>query len=121
MKCKAPGCETEQKATGLCHKHYQKAYRMRKDLNRTKKADPRLLEIVATYKTPKLCVICGLEQHAKGLCKIHYNRGAIAAKVTLNDNQMLQQLYAFHHELTTTGRNVEAKAVRQFLNRVLNV
>jgi hypothetical protein len=64
-------CGEEEKAKGLCSRHYLADYRIRKSQGLIKKTETILL-VEATYNDTPTCGICGDTKRAKNLCTKHY-------------------------------------------------
>jgi len=69
MKCTAQDCTNELLTVGLCRKHYQTAYRIRKGETATTN-DPAISNAI-TPRFTKTCH-CGRTSRAQGLCATHY-------------------------------------------------
>jgi hypothetical protein len=118
--CKVEGCDKEIASVGVCWTHYQYAYRLRKLRKLPDSLDPAILEVINKPNKPKpQCSICGLEVHAKGLCKTHYNRGLRRAP-EYNDSELMNQLKIYSLSLRAEGKEEAYKAIRQFIARITN-
>lgn len=119
--CGVKDCNREIASVGVCWQHYQAAYRLRKTSKLPDNLDPALLAVIQKPNKPKpRCSICGLDVHAKNLCKTHYNRGLRKAS-DYSDSELMNQLRGYAQELTQSGLKKEALAVNQFIRRMTNV
>lgn len=118
--CGVSDCKREIASVGVCWQHYQAAYRLRKASKLPDNLDPALLAVIQKPNKPKpRCSVCGLDVHAKGLCKTHYNRGLRKA-TEYSDSELMNQLKGYVIELMEAGMSKEASAVRQFIRRITN-